>query len=63
MPENQVFGQAEGERYNKCYLRAATKRSTIQKIVKIAEIDQNIRRSMYISEKYDKIIIDADVDK
>lgn len=33
------------------------------KIVKIAEIDQNIRRSMHISEKHDKIIIDADVDK
>ena len=33
------------------------------KMVKIAENNQNIRRSMHISEKYDKIIIDADVDK
>lgn len=33
------------------------------KIVKIVKTNQNIRRSMHISEKYDKIIIDADVDK
>lgn len=55
------LGRWEG--YNKCYLRAATKRSNIQKIVKIVKTNQNIRRSMRISEKYDKIIIDADVDK